>query len=293
MSNPNPLVPQGSLLEQQARSKSTFQMAAFIVALHVVVLGGFLFLGCKKEENQAHTPTDTFGTPPPVVSETPTNTVAAVDPSQGSTNTAPAVLPVANTYVPPVTPAPVEPATSTPTSPAVGGTEHVVQKGDLGYVIAKKNGVTLKQLQEANPGKDLAKLKVGDKIVIPASASTQSTPAAATHSAPVAKEASGGTTASGTTYTVKGGDNLSKIAKKYGVTVKAIRDANGMTSNEIKVGHKLKIPTKAHTAAADSSAPSSPAAAAAAPTAVPTAAPVVTPLNPVSTSAPGTTPAPR
>ena len=34
MSTPNPLVPQGSLLEQQAKSKSTFQVAAFIVACH-------------------------------------------------------------------------------------------------------------------------------------------------------------------------------------------------------------------------------------------------------------------
>jgi hypothetical protein len=53
MSTPNPLAPQGSLLEKQAKSKSSLQIAALIVGMHVVVLGGFLILGCKREENKA------------------------------------------------------------------------------------------------------------------------------------------------------------------------------------------------------------------------------------------------
>ena len=56
MSTPNPLAPQGSLLEKQARSKSTLQVAALIVGLHVFGLGGFLILGCKKEEAKATDP---------------------------------------------------------------------------------------------------------------------------------------------------------------------------------------------------------------------------------------------
>lgn len=46
------------------------------------------------------------------------------------------------------------------------------------------------------------------------------------------------------TYTVKKGDTLGKIAQKYGVTVKAIKDANGLRSDRINVGQKLKIPAK-------------------------------------------------
>lgn len=46
------------------------------------------------------------------------------------------------------------------------------------------------------------------------------------------------------TYTVKRGDNLSKIAAKFGVTVNAIKQANGLTSDNIRAGQKLKIPAK-------------------------------------------------
>ncbi len=46
----------------------------------------------------------------------------------------------------------------------------------------------------------------------------------------------------GQTYTVKSGDTLSGIAAKYGTTVKAIKDLNGLTSNTIHPGQILKIP---------------------------------------------------
>lgn len=47
------------------------------------------------------------------------------------------------------------------------------------------------------------------------------------------------------TYTVKKGDTLSSIAKKYGTTYQAIAKDNGISNpNYIKVGQKLKITTK-------------------------------------------------
>ncbi len=49
--------------------------------------------------------------------------------------------------------------------------------------------------------------------------------------------------AGGTTYTVKAGDNLSTIAKMYGVTTAALVQANGITNpSRIYVGQKLRIP---------------------------------------------------
>jgi len=41
-------------------------------------------------------------------------------------------------------------------------------------------------------------------------------------------------------YTVKSGDNLSVIAKRKGTTVKAIMKKNGMKSNKLKPGQKIK-----------------------------------------------------
>lgn len=47
-----------------------------------------------------------------------------------------------------------------------------------------------------------------------------------------------------TTHTVRRGENLGKIAKRYGVTVKAIQRANNMGGTAIQAGQKLKIPRK-------------------------------------------------
>ena len=49
--------------------------------------------------------------------------------------------------------------------------------------------------------------------------------------------------AGGATYTVKAGDNLSTIAKMYGVTTTLLAQANGITNpSRIYVGQKLRIP---------------------------------------------------
>lgn len=50
--------------------------------------------------------------------------------------------------------------------------------------------------------------------------------------------------AEGNYYTVKSGDSLWSIAKKYGVSVSDIKDTNGLTSSMLKIGQVLKIPTK-------------------------------------------------
>ena len=55
----------------------------------------------------------------------------------------------------------------------------------------------------------------------------------------------GGTAAAGNTYTVESGDSLSKIGAKYGVSWKAIYDANRDTISNpdmIHPGQELKIP---------------------------------------------------
>ena len=47
------------------------------------------------------------------------------------------------------------------------------------------------------------------------------------------------------TYTVKSGDTLTSIAAKYpGVSVADIQRANGISGSRIRVGQKLKIPSK-------------------------------------------------
>ena len=124
--------------------------------------------------------------------------------------------------------------------------------------------MSLTALKAANPGVEPTKLKVGQKISLPAGAGSPAAPAM-----------SGGAAASdsgaGETYTVKSGDSLTKIAKAHGATVKEIEAANGLSTTKIKVGQKLKLPAKAEAAA-----PAPAAAPAMAPVA-PTPAPAGTP----------------
>ena len=52
--------------------------------------------------------------------------------------------------------------------PVVAGEgEYVIQKGDYGAKIAKNHGVSLADLQAVNPGVDLAKVQIGQKIKLP------------------------------------------------------------------------------------------------------------------------------
>ncbi len=51
-------------------------------------------------------------------------------------------------------------------------------------------------------------------------------------------------TSKATTHTIKSGENLGRIAQKYGVTVDAIKKANGLKSDAIRAGSQLKIPAK-------------------------------------------------
>ena len=45
-------------------------------------------------------------------------------------------------------------------------------------------------------------------------------------------------------YTVKQGDTLGGIAEKHGVTLKALKKANGLKNNNITAGQVLQIPKK-------------------------------------------------
>jgi peptidoglycan endopeptidase LytE len=121
--------------------------------------------------------------------------------------------------------------------------------------------VSVKAITDANPGLEPTKLKIGQKIHIPAATAPAAPTAAGV--VPVESPSAGGEQ----TYTVKSGDNLTKIATQYGISVKALRAANALKTDSIKVGQKLKVPAKTATApttpteqAPTSTTPPSPAA---------------------------------
>ncbi len=244
MNNPNPLLPQGSL-PGKTKSKANFRIAvSTILAIHVVLLGGLLAQGgCskKKEDQTAITKTNETAFPPLAKTNDyyPANPVPETNQHQ-----------VAVVTNPPVVEPPTQKQNETPTAAA---SEYTVVKGDYFEKIAKARGVSVKALAEANPGVDSRKLQVGQKLQIPGAA----TPS--THAAVAGKADTGD--AAEATYVVKAGDSLTKIATKNGTTIRALRSANNLKTDQIKVGQKLKIPTaktaaKSITPIASSNSPS-------------------------------------
>jgi LysM repeat protein len=213
-------MPQGSMLEQKNKGRAKVKIAVFFVlAVHGIGLLALLMQGCRKEDPSAQQTADQN-----------TNTAAAQ-------NFQPSQQVVVETSAPPAvtatTPTPAVP--ETPQAPAA--TEYVVKAGDSYSRIASNFHVTSKAIAEANPGVDPMKLQIGQKIHIPAPV-----PAATPNGTTVAAAT---TNAAGeSSYTVKSGDTLIKIASQYGTTVKAIRSSNNLKTDSIKVGQKLVIPTK-------------------------------------------------
>lgn len=119
---------------------------------------------------------------------------------------------------------------------------YTVKKGDNLWSIAKRNKVSLNELYAANGLNENSMLSIDQQIQIPVDGST----ATVNTVAPDAYQPTS-LNQDSATYTVKSGDSLSKIAKQYGSTVRAIKAANGLPSDLIRVGEKLVIPVSGST----------------------------------------------
>ena len=245
MNNPNPLIPQGSLMEQKAKGKPHLRVALFIVAVHLVFLGGLLIQGCKKEEDplgsQTAATNDLSALSPPDRGS-PYNTNAGALTANPATYDPGLTSPPTSTSSIPQTPLPTQPVLDTP--PPAANREYVVIKGDSFYSIGKKFGVSANAIAKANPGIDPTRLKVGDKLQIPPASS----PAA---SVTQASAGSGGADV----YVVKSGDSLSKIAKDHNTTINEIKALNGLKTDRINIGDKLKLPAARPASATGSTVP--------------------------------------
>jgi LysM repeat protein len=106
---------------------------------------------------------------------------------------------------------------------------HVVKSGDNMYRIARNYGVSLSQLQSANPGVNAHSLRIGLKLTIPQRAG-----------AAVAKSAASSRVTG--TYTIASGDTLSSIARRQGTSVAALQAANpSLNPNAMPVGKKINV----------------------------------------------------
>lgn len=134
-------------------------------------------------------------------------------------------------------------ATSILLAPTVNASSYTVQKGDTLTKIAKAHNTTTSQLKKWNNLKGdsiyvLQKLVVGESTV----SSVQNKKTAVT-SQTITKVVEKKQTDEMVTYHVLKGDTLTKIAKKFQVTVADIKKWNAMKSDSIFIGQSLKIKT--------------------------------------------------
>ena len=122
--------------------------------------------------------------------------------------------------------------TSLPASKRVLIREHVVRKGDTIGAIARKYGTSIAQLALANDLGNQKVLRVGQSLIVPMSGITPPQPASKSVSAaPVRK----------TTYIVRRGDTLSKIAATFHTSVEKLKAWNHLRSTRLAVGEKLVV----------------------------------------------------
>ena len=132
---------------------------------------------------------------------------------------------------------------------------YVVKNGDYLGRIASRNRCTVAQIKRWN-GLKSNNIRVGQRLVIYRGGGGPSTSSSSSSTAAAAPSSSSSSTQSSTptgTYTVKSGDTLSGIATRHGMTVNQLKQWNGLTSNNIRVGQKLKLNSSSSASSASAS----------------------------------------
>ena len=104
--------------------------------------------------------------------------------------------------------------------PDTGYIEYVVQPGDTLWLLSQRYGTTVDAIKNLN-GLTGSMIYIGQVLKIPSDSVK-----------PYIE------------YTVRVGDTLWELSRRYGTTVEAIRELNGLTSDMIYIGQTLLIPVK-------------------------------------------------
>jgi membrane-bound lytic murein transglycosylase D len=154
---------------------------------------------------------------------------------------APASKPVSTPAAVAKTP-PSAPASSVKTAAATETKYHTVKKGDYPDKIARAYGVKLDDLLQWNGLTKRSTIQIGQKLKVNVPVAVAKTDAPAPAAAEVAKATPTATKASARTHTVRRGETVSSISKKYGVSTREVLAWNGLTAKSVlQIGDVLKV----------------------------------------------------
>ena len=122
-----------------------------------------------------------------------------------------------------------ETASSEETSTSGNAQMYYVHQGDTLYRIARNNGISLSTLLEWNNLSVDSPIHPGQGLIVSYGSSSSS------------EESNTTTQSSESTYTVKAGDGLWRIAKNHGLTLDELKSMNQLTSNIIQPGQVLIV----------------------------------------------------
>lgn len=270
------------LPQDTIKSNTVVRIIVGLLLVHILIIAGVLVrddLAHNYSTTAAESPT--IDAPPPPALASRDN--ASADSAASAVNPPAATATHGNTRpislsLEPTTPAPVAPATgttesntgtritsiSTPTTaPSVGSTDedvaedpaesstarqnevtapassdtpgrYLVKSGDTLSSIAREHGLRLDTLRRANPSLKGNTLIAGSYLVIPDK-----------NGRVTATQPGSDNSSSEKTYTIKSGDTLGVVARKHGVSLQKLLDANNIAkkdANRIKIGQKIIIP---------------------------------------------------
>ena len=101
---------------------------------------------------------------------------------------------------------------------------YTVKRGDTLYSIAKNHNTTINEIKKLN-NLSSDTLSIGQTLILPSGEIIENV------------------TTEDQIYTVKAGDTLYSISRKYNITIDELKALNNLTSNLLSVGQTLKIPT--------------------------------------------------
>ena len=126
-------------------------------------------------------------------------------------------------------------------------TVYIVQRGDYLAKISKKYNVTINSIKRLNNLKD-DNIRIGQKLKLPGKIEVgeQKVPEGAFAKDPkaTAKKPYAAYTGATKEYVVKSGDTLGAIAYGNGINIRQLKELNGLTSDSLKIGQKLKVPAE-------------------------------------------------
>lgn len=116
-----------------------------------------------------------------------------------------------------------------------------VGEGETVYSISRRYGVPVDAIQKANGLNDASAVRVGQVLVIPRFGQAMTTTASQT-TKPQNSTAKAAAASGDGTYKVVSGDTLAGIARRAGTSVSALKAANRMSGDTIRVGQTLRLP---------------------------------------------------